>query len=421
MSNLNDALTALNTLAVPPGASVPESLDPATASLVQASQSWMFGPTVTGWGASGKVVGGQPSGTMALKIYVERKLSADDIPADQQIPAQITLPASGTVVEIDVEEIGTQTFQSNIGPVRPCPPGYSIGLLGDEGVGTLGCLVRDAHGQLMLLSNSHVIADSGNAAIGSKVIQPGPSDGGTADQAIATLANSVPLDFTPGFNNLVDAAVAQIADASLVNPAVPGIGVPATPPSAFPAQVGDRIQIVGRSSGASTGTIKDVNYRSKLNYPTADGSSGLAYFTDQILCDRYAIAGDSGSVVCDMNGVALGLHYCGSDTTSTFCKMSNVLALLNVSLDGTPPSPPATSADCQRAIDDNGLALLQIQGVSGLGIGEAVAPEQGQSVVIIYTESEKVSGLPRTLTVTRSGVPVIIDVRTEVQGTPILQ
>jgi hypothetical protein len=418
MTDIHDALQALNTLAVPPGATVTESVDPQTAQLVQDSQSWMFGPTVIGWGASTKVVGGQATDTSALKLYVEQKISSSDIPADQQIPAQITLPATGAVVDVDVEEIGTQYPQSNIGPVRPCPPGYSIGLLGDEGNGTLGCLVRDATGRLLLLSNSHVIADSGNAAIGSTVIQPGPGDGGGANQAIATLAAFVPLDFTPGFNNQVDAAVALITDPSLVTALIPGIGVPTTPPSAFPAQVGDQIQIVGRSSGTSTGKIKDLNYMSKLSYPTADGSSGLAYFRDQVLCERYAIPGDSGSVVCDMNGVALGLHYCGSDITSTFCLMSNVLALLNITLDGT---PPATAADCQRALDENGIALLQIDGVSGLGIADAVAPEFGQSVVVIYTSRENVSGVPSTLTVTRNGVQVTVDVRTEVQGTPVLQ
>jgi hypothetical protein len=421
MTDIHDALQALNTLAVPPGATVTESVDPQTADLVQQSQSWMFGPAVIGWGASTKVVGGQATDTSALKLYVEQKLSSSDIPTDQQIPAQITLPATGAVVDTDVEEIGTQSPQSNIGPARPCPPGYSIGLLGGEGSGTLGCLVRDATGRLMLLSNSHVVADSGNAAIGSTVIQPGPGDGGSANQAIATLAAFVPLDFTPGFNNQVDAGVALITDPGLVTTAIPGIGVPTTPPTAFPANVGDQVQIVGRSSGASSGKIKDVNYMSKLSYPTADGDSALAYFRDQVLCERYAIPGDSGSVVCDMNGVALGLHYCGSDLTSTFCQMSIVLALLNISLDETPPSPPATVADCQRALDEDGIALLQIDGVSGLGIADAVAPELGQSVVVIYTARENVSGLPSTLTVTRNGVPVVIDVRTEVQGTPVPQ
>ena len=68
---------------------------------------------------------------------------------------------------------------------RPASGGVSIGHINIT-AGTLGCLAtRD--GELFILSNNHVLANSNAAQKGDPIIQAGRYDGGTLDGQIATL------------------------------------------------------------------------------------------------------------------------------------------------------------------------------------------------------------------------------------------
>src|SRR3989337_1269463 len=61
--------------------------------------------------------------------------------------------------------------------------------------GTLGCLVRKG-GQLFILSNNHVLANSNDARRGDAILQPGPHDGGRfPEDHIADLEDFVPIAF----------------------------------------------------------------------------------------------------------------------------------------------------------------------------------------------------------------------------------
>src|SRR5205823_3669095 len=61
--------------------------------------------------------------------------------------------------------------------------------------GTLGCLVR-REGQVFVLSNNHVLANSNEAQRGDAILQPGPHDGGRfPDDQIADLEDFVPVGF----------------------------------------------------------------------------------------------------------------------------------------------------------------------------------------------------------------------------------
>ena len=75
---------------------------------------------------------------------------------------------------------------------RPAPPGVSIG---HEWItaGTFGCLVKRA-GEVFILSNNHVLADSNNAPIGSDIFQPGKADGGGLPR-IAALEDFVEIEW----------------------------------------------------------------------------------------------------------------------------------------------------------------------------------------------------------------------------------
>jgi hypothetical protein len=326
------ALSALELLATPPGAPLQQGANNEEVQLIEESRPWVFGPTVVGWGASEKITAGTPAGAAALKLYVTRKIATRDLARKHRIPASVTIPGAPESVAVDVEAIGVQRPESFIGPVRPCPPGFSIGLPGGES-GTLGCIVHDAAGSRYILSNSHIIANYGLAAGGTPIIQPGPDDGGASTDAIAQYSASVEFDFNPGFNNQCDAAIGLVGNAAEVEPGIPRIGIPAlSAATTEPLSVGQSVQKVGRTTEYTTGVIKDLNYRTLISYPKPGGGFGTVGFRDQVLCSKYSSPGDSGSLVCAMNGVPIGLHWAGSTVTSVFSPIAVVLALLGVSL-----------------------------------------------------------------------------------------
>lgn len=61
---------------------------------------------------------------------------------------------------------------------RPLVIGCSIGHFKIT-AGTLGCFVKDrATGEILILSNNHVLANENNAEVGDAILQPGKFDGG---------------------------------------------------------------------------------------------------------------------------------------------------------------------------------------------------------------------------------------------------
>jgi hypothetical protein len=158
--------------------------------------------------------------------------------------------------------------------------------------------------------------------------------GGDKD-AIAQLTNYVSFDFQRGYVNQCDAAIASVRTTDAIDPAIPGIGVPIYDASSVP-KIDIQVQKTGRTTGHTTGTIKDTHYRTMMPYPQRSGNDAEIGFRDQVLCTRYSEPGDSGALVCDSKGRALGLHWAGSDVVSIFSPIEFVLSALGVQL--WPPS-----------------------------------------------------------------------------------
>ena len=60
---------------------------------------------------------------------------------------------------------------------RPLRIGCSVGHFRIT-AGTLGCIVRNSKGDMLILSNNHVLADENRARKGDAILQPGDLDGG---------------------------------------------------------------------------------------------------------------------------------------------------------------------------------------------------------------------------------------------------
>ena len=273
---------------------------------------------VVGVGIGEKIRGGFSQGRLCLKIYVEKKLIAKKLTKAEFIPQEISR------IETDVEEAGKIIAQANTGRFRPAPGGVSLGHYKIT-AGTLGCLVKDKKsGKVLILSNNHVLANSNKAEKGDPILQPGPYDGGKKPKdLIGYLENWIEINFKKEAN-LVDAALARPKDFGDVRPEIMLIG---SPQGLTKAKIGMPIQKSGRTTGYTTGKVKDISASVKVNY-----DNQTALFRGQILTTNMSQGGDSGSLVLDMKQRAVGLLFAGSEQVTILNPINEVLRLLDVEI-----------------------------------------------------------------------------------------
>jgi hypothetical protein len=259
--------------------------------------------------------------------------------------AEVVLSGLGDAAraEVDVRVIGRVRTVSSPTPgelqrrVRPLRPGLSVGHP-DVTAGTLGGFVRrPGSSGLLVLSNNHVLANSGAARGGDSSLQPGVADGGTAADRIGALNAFADLSAEPG--NLVDAAVAALDEGVAADPG----GYPGGPLAALVAAVDDVdpdevVEKVGRTTGHTRGRVTAV----EVDGVGVQYDDGVHTFDDQVefegLSGGFSAGGDSGSVIWRSRDRApLALLFAGSETGGsagggmTFGNpLSTVLATLGV-------------------------------------------------------------------------------------------
>lgn len=296
-------------------------------------------PNAVAVGVGYKISNGVQTGELAVIVSVTRK-----VPLDELSPSAV-VPRTVDGVRTDVVETGEiVAFQDPKQKMRPARPGVSIGHY-QITAGTFGCLVRRA-GEVYILSNNHVLANSNNAQLGDPVWQPGRADGGTSADQIGTLAQFVPIAFNgqpapgngcsplslimkpkvqnePG-NNKVDCALARPTTADLVQPDILNIGVPV---GAGTATLGTAVQKSGRTTGYTTDSIQQIDVTVNVNY-----GGPIATFTGQLLAGAMSQGGDSGSAVLDMERRVVGLLFAGSFNTTILNPIQLVLDALTVEI-----------------------------------------------------------------------------------------
>lgn len=257
---------------------------------------------IIGLGIGAKVTAGTVlSGQDAVRVYVRVKMPRNQLPENHIVPQQFgALPT-------DVIEVGTVTgFQSlqtwqRFGRHRPTSCGVSVGHP-NVTAGTLGCLVKK-NGKHYILSNNHVLADSNNAQVNDRIIQPGAADGGTSpNDEIATLEPYKPIDFT-GRPNDIDAAIAEVgADTqTTVEPEIIDIG--RLGPNTKAALLYQSVRKHGRTTGHTVGVVMDLSANLWVGYRVGNLNRS-AWFEDQIAIQGVGSApfsqpGDSGSLIVD--------------------------------------------------------------------------------------------------------------------------
>jgi hypothetical protein len=141
-----------------------------------------------------------------------------------------------------------------------------------------------------ILSNNHVMGAIGptlcpeTAPLVTWILQPGTRDigfdpGNDPFYLVGVKFLSVPIDFDPGANNLVDAAIAFTVP-SLADKTILDLGPP-TPQFAI-ALPGMQVIKSGRTTGVTEGTVQAINVTALISY----GSCGTARFVNQFIVYR---------------------------------------------------------------------------------------------------------------------------------------
>jgi hypothetical protein len=298
-------------------------------------------------GVLGTAVGLLPDGTPAVRVL----LASGEVGG---LPASLDgIPVTTTVTGMIMAR-STPTLRQ-----RPAPLGFSVGHFAIT-AGSIGARVVDAAGNVYVLSNNHVLANSNNASIGDAIYQPGPYDGGTAADQIATLFAFKPIDFSGAANNF-DAAIARsnATDLGSASPTDDGYGAPSTQiygdannDTLFDnvnALLGLPVEKYGRTTKLTHAQITGINGTVTVCYEVLYiFCIKSATYTNQLIIDAagFSGGGDSGSLIVADDGSLkpVALLFAGSSTQTIANRIDLVLAYFHVSIDNgnSPPPPPLT-------------------------------------------------------------------------------
>ncbi len=294
---------------------------------------------------------------LGLVVLVRQKLP------ESQLEAHHVVPKDLDGITTDVIEVGDLRLLGRTERGVPAQPGVSIGHYKIT-AGTFGAVVYDRQTkEPLILSNNHVLANGTNghdnrAKLGDPILLPGPHDGGTlSDDVIAKLYKFKPVQkvygqsscaraasaefwanafcqlLAPAYKvkffrqseggNLIDAALAKPVNPDKINPRIMEIGEVR---GVAEAEVGMPIIKSGRTTGLTEGTIQAVHVTVQVEME--DGEQ--AAFQDQVLATPMSQGGDSGALVLDDQRRAVGLLFAGSDKTTVFNRIQNVMGQLDI-------------------------------------------------------------------------------------------
>ena len=302
----------------------------AWATVPQIHEAWLFRKrNVVGVGIAKKVVGGRETEEPCVVVFVERKVPKAQLRAKDLVPETIE------TMKTDVVETGRiQALQARTDRWRPAPGGVSIGHYRIT-AGTLGVVGHRA-GARVILSNNHVLANANAAVIGDAILQPGPYDGGTDADRVATLDVFVPIVFD-GFldwllslfgiarpvRNVVDAALGKPLRDADVSDEILEIG---SVSGAVTGTIGMQVRKSGRTTGLTEGRITTVAATVRVFY----GLTRSARFRDQLVASALSQGGDSGALVVDAGNHAVGLLFAGTSNTTILNPIAQVESLLGI-------------------------------------------------------------------------------------------
>jgi hypothetical protein len=193
--------------------------------------------------------------------------------------------------------------------------------------GTIGAFVRDAGGEIYLLSSADTLGGP-DYEPGSEVIQPGGIDGGrTPTDVIGYFTKYLPLGSRAPVANLV--GLARIKPGVAFETAIPDIGALR---GVHDPRSGALVRMWGRTSKLATGKILLVDMSFTMPSPRPADKGAAVAFVNAIGASAMSKAGDGGALVVDEEGYAIGVVVADSETTTILAPIQQVLRSLGVQL-----------------------------------------------------------------------------------------
>jgi hypothetical protein len=296
----------------------------------------------------------------------------------------------------------------------PVKMGTSGGDVGDHSNafccgGTLGSLVlRD--GVLSILSNNHILARAGSAAVGEDTLQPGLIDTG-CNGATSNIVGDFVGDLVPLGTANVDAAISTARANVDSTGAIIDVGVPCNTTQA--ATVGLAVTKSGRTTGQTTGTIQSINTSVSIQYQKGcnSGKKFTIGYTNQVVAvagsGSFSGGGDSGSLIVSNDGTPnpVALLFAGNSTQTIGNPIGAVVsafqagghtfsfvgsncgnfAAASSSTSGFAKVPPSDAEiDFTRTVKERfETELMGRPGVIGVGVG-ADETDASRGAIIVY-------------------------------------
>jgi len=236
------------------------------------------------------------------------------------LPVEVKVVGKVTILPL----LGQKTIPNRL-KHRPIVGGISISPPARM-AGTLGVITKDGK----ILTNAHVLAIDPYGKKyyekGTPIIQPGILDGGDSKtDIIGYLDSYIPIKDE---GNTVDVAIG-IPTVEAKQMEVLGLGKVDgwTEPV-----IGAKVKKSGRTTGVTEGEITDIHATLKVyGYPTT--SRGYAIFENIVIIEpAISVAGDSGSLLVDEGGRAVGLIFAGSKFVTVACRIRDVIEAMGVNL-----------------------------------------------------------------------------------------
>ena len=284
---------------------------------------------VKGVGFGLKEINGIKTLEPCVHVLVEKKLDRLCLTSNNVIPKFYM------GIKTDVINVGNvRAFSAS--PItkkfRPLQGGCSIAVQNGTEDGTMGCIVERGFvkKEYFILSNNHVLSEFGKNPIGSAIVQPSDTYGGTLKDTVAYLSEAIPIKFIKGIKspiNLVDCAIGKVTNKSLISKIIYQIG---NVKGTNKAILNENVKKTGFITGLTKGVVKTIGLTQHVEFsPTK-----TAIFKEQILFDLKGGPGDSGSVILNKYNQVIALLIGGSETENIALgnDINIVLKQLNVSI-----------------------------------------------------------------------------------------
>jgi hypothetical protein len=327
--------------------------------IAQVKQDWaqrlLANPNVVAVGIGPKIVAGEATGEPAIRVFVRRKLPADQVPPDELIPAEIDgvttdvalggdpirvaapVDALGAVGVLDARANPVKHAHAKTSPDddthRPLTGGRQIAPVDSNGyVGTMGCLLWDPanHDVGYALTNMHVVQPPDVPTVTRNVSKIGQPSG---DDSSSRCCNDVIGVWAGGgTSDDRDEALVKLSPGQKWQAKIEDIGLVAGAHPLTPAEVTAvkyKVAKRGRTTKLTGGTVAALQATTGVAdnliivdpNPNPGGAAGDTVFFD--------IEGDSGSALVNDANQVVGLVYARNDVGQGFAyEIGHVLGRL---------------------------------------------------------------------------------------------